>query len=439
MRNLPAGGGASRPVTAFSPSCASARLDRALRCQWVGGQRQDAYSIRRPATIGVAIRSRGPILSSAAGRALPLRFGLRAPATDDPGADGSAVLGYATTAQSALHGDADDLREQAETVVAECQRLGLTLLELVRERESGSAESVERPGLGYALDRISAGEATGLVVADLAHLGRSVSDLADVLEWFSRSDARLVAAAQGLDTAESGGRLAAETLIEMSAWEPGQLGQRAPTRLEAAGTKLIRDSLRGNAIGTHASDPRPQPGRFVNGRASLLGEALQALAATLAAAHSRHEAVSLVMVGPAIPGDPGAGALLGDDVTDALLAAVDAQSTGRDDIVWHEDDRASWVALPGVLPRRAQAIADETLRAHVGAADLPIGIAGFPRDAATAEALIDRCRMAFEVAERLGGARAVLTAEVPAEEEGSDAGRHPPAQDDAGGDPPSVA
>jgi hypothetical protein len=47
--------------------------------------------------------------------------------------------------------------------------------------------------------------------------------------------------------------------------------------------------------------------------------------------------------------------------------------------------------------------------------------------------------MAFEFADRLGGARAVLAAEVPAKEEGSDAGPHPPAQDDAGGDPPSVA
>jgi DNA invertase Pin-like site-specific DNA recombinase len=90
------------------------------------------------------------------------------------------------------------------------------LLELIHERDSANAKSLERPGLAYALDRISAGGATGLVVADLTRLSPTLSELGYVLDWFSRSDARLVAVAQGLDTAETDGRLAAQTLIEVS-------------------------------------------------------------------------------------------------------------------------------------------------------------------------------------------------------------------------------
>jgi hypothetical protein len=104
---------------------------------------------------------------------------------------------------------------------------GLVLLELVRESESSRAKSFERRGLGYALARICTGHATGLVVADLTRLSGSMSELGHVLDWFCRADARLVAVAQGLDTAETDGRLAAQTLIELSGWECERLGERA--------------------------------------------------------------------------------------------------------------------------------------------------------------------------------------------------------------------
>jgi peptidoglycan hydrolase-like protein with peptidoglycan-binding domain len=156
---------------------------------------------RRPT--GTARRSRG-----AERRA----FGAASPGGAT--ADGSPVVGYATVSAPDRRGP--DLREQAEAVAAECQKRGLALLELVHERESTNGASLERPGLGYALDRISAGEATGLVVTDVSRLSHSMSEFGPVLDWFSRSDARLVAVAQGLDTAETDGRLAAQTLIELS-------------------------------------------------------------------------------------------------------------------------------------------------------------------------------------------------------------------------------
>jgi hypothetical protein len=158
----------------------------------------------------------GALALAATRRARPFPFGSLAHSAHGAHADGSSVLGYATVAQSAPRRTGPELRKQAEAVAAECNRRGLVLLELVRERESADEESLERPGLGYALDRISAGEATGLVVADISRLSRSISELGPVLEWFSRSDARLIAVAQELDTAETDGRRAAQTLIELS-------------------------------------------------------------------------------------------------------------------------------------------------------------------------------------------------------------------------------
>jgi peptidoglycan hydrolase-like protein with peptidoglycan-binding domain len=160
---------------------------------------------------------RAPTDTARSLRAKPPPFGRRAPSTDGAWAHGSrVVVGYATVAPSAPNRNGPDFREQAAAVVAECARRGLVLQELVYEQEAPNGESFERPGLGRALDRISSGEAAGLVVADLALLSDSLSEIGDLLEWFSRSEARLVAAAQELDTAERDGRSAVHTLIEVS-------------------------------------------------------------------------------------------------------------------------------------------------------------------------------------------------------------------------------
>ena len=82
-----------------------------------------------------------------------------------------------------------------------------------------------RPGLRYALERIAAGEAQGLVVPGLRRLTRSVAELGPIIEWCARREARLVAVAQGLDTSERESRIAARLIIEVSRWERERLSQ----------------------------------------------------------------------------------------------------------------------------------------------------------------------------------------------------------------------
>ena len=149
-------------------------------------------------------------------------------------AGAAAVIGYATISGSEDGVKGQELTEQAEAIARECERRGLALLELVRERQPENGKGLERPGLGYALRRISAGEANGLVVSELSRLTSSVAELGAILRWFNRSAVRLIAVAQALDTLDRDGRLAARALVEVSNWERQRLSERTRKGLEAA-------------------------------------------------------------------------------------------------------------------------------------------------------------------------------------------------------------
>ena len=146
------------------------------------------------------------------------------------------MLGYASwDGRDGKHASA--FQPQAEQIASECNRLELTLIELVREREPERGRALERPGLGWALQSISAGEAGGLVIAELSRLTRSAAELGRVLQWFMDHDARFIAIAQRLDTEEESGRLTVRTIIEVSRWEHDRLVERTRNGMLAARRK----------------------------------------------------------------------------------------------------------------------------------------------------------------------------------------------------------
>jgi DNA invertase Pin-like site-specific DNA recombinase len=147
------------------------------------------------------------------------------------------VVGYASIPGGGGPRANGDLRSQTASIVSACARRGLSLVEVVREREPTRGHALDRPGLGYALELISAGEAEGLVVTDLSRLTRSVPELGRVLEWLSGTDARLVAATPGLDTGDDGGRLTARMIIELSHWERERLIERTRKGMQEARRK----------------------------------------------------------------------------------------------------------------------------------------------------------------------------------------------------------
>jgi DNA invertase Pin-like site-specific DNA recombinase len=143
------------------------------------------------------------------------------------------VIGYASCF-SGGRAATRELKEQAKLIAHECNRRGLHLIEVAAEHEPPTGKGLARPALSYALDRIRAGEAKGLVVAELSRITHSAAELGTIIEWLTTADVRLVAALQDLDTECQNGRLAAQMLIEVSRWERTRLSERTRNGLQAA-------------------------------------------------------------------------------------------------------------------------------------------------------------------------------------------------------------
>jgi DNA invertase Pin-like site-specific DNA recombinase len=164
--------------------------------------------------------------------------GGRHPSTTPPGAvPRTRVLGYATARAGAGEHANAEVRRQMDEIASACECRGLSLLEVVRDRVRERQRSLERPGFQYALRRIAARKADGLVVAELSRFTHSVPDLGRVLEWLEDHRARLVVGVPGLDTNEEAGRLAIQAIVEVSRWERERLVERTRSGMRAARRK----------------------------------------------------------------------------------------------------------------------------------------------------------------------------------------------------------
>jgi DNA invertase Pin-like site-specific DNA recombinase len=144
------------------------------------------------------------------------------------------LLGYACAIAPATGRTGEELRRQAQVITSECRSRGLPLGGVIRERATQSGKAFDRPGLSYALGRIVAGEARGLVVSDLSRLSSSAADLGTVLQWLTAAGARLIVVAETLDTATRQGRVAVGALIAVAEAERDRLTARTRNGLQAA-------------------------------------------------------------------------------------------------------------------------------------------------------------------------------------------------------------
>jgi DNA invertase Pin-like site-specific DNA recombinase len=152
---------------------------------------------------------------------------------------GTTLIGYVTVAADRGVG------ESAIAIEAASERSGWKVLEIVRERDEGPA--LDRPGLRYALERITDGQARGLVVSELERLSRSIVDLGALMAWFRDAHAMFIALDLDIDTSTREGHQVATTLIALSARERERI---------AAGTR--RGLAKGRAGGRPAVSHRPE-------------------------------------------------------------------------------------------------------------------------------------------------------------------------------------
>ncbi len=158
----------------------------------------------------------------------------QAPKTPQTG-EALRALGYAS-----VHGEAQgtsELDAQKGAIRRRAQRLGLNLVEVVREREPERGQALDRAGLSYLIERIAAGDASCLVVTGLDRLSRSVAELGTIVQWLERNEVRLVAVDLDLDTAQTAGRATAQALASVAGWERERISERTRKGLAAARSK----------------------------------------------------------------------------------------------------------------------------------------------------------------------------------------------------------
>ena len=89
-----------------------------------------------------------------------------------------------------------------------------------------SAKSLNRPGMEKLLALVDTGAIDTVLIAKLDRLTRSVKDLAELLERFTRRGVSLVSVAESLDTGTAAGRLVLNIMTAVSQWEREAIGER---------------------------------------------------------------------------------------------------------------------------------------------------------------------------------------------------------------------
>jgi DNA invertase Pin-like site-specific DNA recombinase len=152
------------------------------------------------------------------------------------------VLGYCRVSTSEQADSGAGLEVQRQAIVAECERRGWQLVELI-EDAGYSAKSLKRPGIQSALDRLKAGEAEALVTAKLDRLSRSMLDFAGIMADAQKQGSAVVCLDLGVDTTTPAGEVTANVLASFAQFERRLIGQRTKYALavkRAEGVRLGR-------------------------------------------------------------------------------------------------------------------------------------------------------------------------------------------------------
>jgi hypothetical protein len=137
---------------------------------------------------------------------------------------GASVLGYVTVPTACPERHAE-LFAQIELIEAHCKRRGFRLVGVVRDEDPADHGTFERPGIAYALEQFAADSASALVVSDVRRLGRSRSEIDELLGRLSGRGVSLVALDPGLDTTTAEGTEAVRTIAAAGA-EPAPVARR---------------------------------------------------------------------------------------------------------------------------------------------------------------------------------------------------------------------
>lgn len=140
------------------------------------------------------------------------------------------VVGYIRVSKEKQAQDGTSLEAQRAKIEGFAQLYDYDLVAII-EDPGESAKTLDRPGLQRVLSMLDNGEASGVIVAKLDRLTRSVADLADLIEgWFNRYS--LVSVGEQIDTSTAAGRLVLNVLMSVAQWEREAIGERTKAVLQ---------------------------------------------------------------------------------------------------------------------------------------------------------------------------------------------------------------
>jgi|ERR1039458_8391566 DNA invertase Pin-like site-specific DNA recombinase len=152
------------------------------------------------------------------------------------------VIGYVRVSTEEQTNSGAGLAAQRAAVKAECERRGWQLVDVI-EDAGYSAKDLKRPGVQMALETLERHEASGLVVAKLDRLSRSMLDFTAIMAKASKQGWALVALDCAVDTTTPAGEAMANVLATFAQFERRLIGQRTREALaakRAAGVRLGR-------------------------------------------------------------------------------------------------------------------------------------------------------------------------------------------------------
>ncbi len=157
---------------------------------------------------------------------------------------GDLVIGYSRVSTEEQGVSGAGLAAQHRAIEAECERRGWQLARI--EEDVLSGRSLNRPGLTRALDACRSGESSGVVVAKLDRLSRSLVDFAGLLVEAQAKGFNIVALDLGVDLSTPAGEFLASVMASAAQWERRIIGQRTKDALairKQQGVQLGRPAL----------------------------------------------------------------------------------------------------------------------------------------------------------------------------------------------------
>lgn len=132
-----------------------------------------------------------------------------------------------------------------ETQLTKCRALAVVhdydVIDVITDA-GFSAATLDRPGYKQLDALVRARKINAVLITKLDRLTRSVKDLADVLDLFSKKHIALVSASESLNTETAGGRMVLNVMTSVAQWEREVIGERTRDALSAKRRRRERTS-----------------------------------------------------------------------------------------------------------------------------------------------------------------------------------------------------